>query len=132
MNLRGNKKKKEEVKKTYAQRVKERMGEHYEEKTFKIHTHTHTQKDKSGEISNVIEENNKNVKRKNSKKAQTMTAESSKAKTTIIYLRQRKNLRKQKMMENNLKLLLSRKFDFDPEEILDKNLLFNLKKNKQR
>ena len=96
------------------------------------HTHTHTQKDKSGEISNVIGENNKNVKRKNSKKAQTMTAESSKAKTTIIYLRQRKNLRKQKMMENNLKLLLSRKFDFDPEEILDKNLLFNLKKNKQR
>ena len=35
-------------------------------------------------------------------------------------------------MENNLKLLLSRKFDFDPEEILDKTILFNLKKNKQR
>ena len=36
MNLRGNKKKKEEIKKTYVQRVKERMGEYYEEKPFKI------------------------------------------------------------------------------------------------
>ena len=89
------KKKKEEVKKTYTQRVKERMGEHYEEKTFKIHTKR--KKYKYGEISNVIKENNKNVKRKKPKKAQTMTAESSKAKTTIIYPRQRKNLRKQKL-----------------------------------
>ena len=31
------KKKKNKVKKTYAQRVKERMGEYYEEKPFKIH-----------------------------------------------------------------------------------------------
>ena len=89
------KKKKEEVKKTYTQRVKERMGEHYKEKTFKIHTKR--KKCKYGEISNVIKENNKNVKRKKPKKAQTMTAESSKAKTTIIYPRQRKNLRKQKL-----------------------------------
>ena len=35
-------------------------------------------------------------------------------------------------MENNLKLLLSRKFDFDPEEILDKTLLFNLKKKQAK
>ena len=32
------------------------------------------------------------------------------------------------MVENNSKLLLSGKCDFDPEEILDKLLLFNLKK----
>ena len=32
------------------------------------------------------------------------------------------------MAENNSKLLLSGKFDSDPEEILDKSLLFNLKK----
>ena len=32
------------------------------------------------------------------------------------------------MAENNSKLLLLGKFDFDPEEILDKSLLFNLKK----
>ena len=34
----------------------------------------------------------------------------------------------QKMAESNSKLLLSGKFDSDPEEILDKSLLFNLKK----
>ena len=44
-----------------------------------------------------------------------MTAESSKAKTTIIHLRQRKKLREQKLTEYNSKLLLSGKFDFDPE-----------------
>ena len=57
-----------------------------------------------------------------------MTVESTKAKTTIIHLKQRKKIREQKMLENNSKLLLSGKFDFDPEEILNKLLLFNLKK----
>ena len=37
MNLRGNKKKIKGDKKTYAQRIKERMGEYYEEKPSKIH-----------------------------------------------------------------------------------------------
>ena len=46
-----------------------------------------------------------------------MTIESSKANTTIIHPRQRKRLCEQKMVENNSKLLLSRKFDFDPKEI---------------
>ena len=44
------------------------------------------------------------------------------------YPRQRKKLCKQKMAENNSKLLLSGKFDFDLEEILNKSLLFDLKK----
>ena len=57
-----------------------------------------------------------------------MTVELSNVKTRIIHLRQRKTLHKQKMAENNSKLLLSGKFDFDPEEILDKLLLFSLKK----
>ena len=35
------------------------------------------------------------------------------------------------MVENNSKLLLSWKFDFDPEEILDKSLLFDLKKTSE-
>ena len=60
-----------------------------------------------------------------------MTPESSKAKTTIIHPRQRKKLHKQKMMENNSKLLLSGKFDFDPKEILDQSLLFHLKKTSE-
>ena len=57
-----------------------------------------------------------------------MTVELSNVKTRIIHLRRRKTLHKQKMAENNSKLLLSGKFDFDPEEILDKLLLFSLKK----
>ena len=74
-------------------------------------------KDKYGETSNVIKKNIDNVIRKNSTKAQTITVESSKGKTTIIQPRQRKKLRERKMVENNSKLLLSGKFDFDPEEI---------------
>ena len=49
-----------------------------------------------------------------------MKVESKTAKTTIKHLRQRKKLREQKMGENISKLLLSGKFDFDSEEILDK------------
>ena len=100
-------------KKSYTQRVKERMGEYYEEKPFKIHEKE--KKDKYGDISNFIEKNNENVIRKKPTKAQIMTAKSSKAKATIIRLRQRKKLCKQKMAENNSKLLLSEIVDFDPE-----------------
>ena len=60
-----------------------------------------------------------------------MTIESSKANTTIIHPRQRKILCEQTMVERNSKLLLSRKFDFDPEEILDNLLLFKLKKTSE-
>ena len=95
MNLKGNKKKlkknRKMSKKTYAQRVKERMGEYYEEKPFKIHAKR--KRDKYGEISNVIKKSDENVTRKKLTKAQTMTVESGKAKTTIIHPRQRKKLR---------------------------------------
>ena len=57
-----------------------------------------------------------------------MTVEPKKAKTSIKHPRERKKLCEQKMAENNSKLLLSGKFDFDPKEILDKSLLFDLKK----
>ena len=60
-----------------------------------------------------------------------MAVESSKAKTTIIHPRQRKKLREQKMAENNSKLLLLGKFDFDREGIFDKSLLFDLKKTSE-
>ena len=60
-----------------------------------------------------------------------MTVESSKAKVTIIHPRQRKKLREQKTAENNSKLLLLGKFDFDPEGIFDKSLLFGLKKTSE-
>ena len=58
-----------------------------------------------------------------------MTAESKRVKTTIKHPRERKKLCKKRMVENNSKLLLSGKFDFHPKEILNKSLLFDLKKN---
>ena len=70
------------------------MGEYYEEKPFKIHAKR--KRNKYGEISNVIKKNNENVTRKKPTKAQTMTVESSKAKTSIIHLRQRKNFANKK------------------------------------
>ena len=100
------------------------MGEWYEEKPFKIHAKR--KRDKYGEISNLIKKNNENVTRKKPIKAWTMTIEWSKAKTTIIHPRQRKKICEQKMAKNNSNLLLLRKFDFDPEGILDKLLLFDL------
>ena len=54
-----------------------------------------------------------------------MTVESSKANTTIDHPRQRKKLRKQKKAENNSKLLLYWKFEFN------KLLLFYLKKTSE-
>ena len=60
-----------------------------------------------------------------------MTIESKKAKTTIKHPRETKKLRKQKMEKNKSKLFLSGKFDFDPEEILDKSLSFDLKKTSE-
>ena len=58
------------------------MGEYYEEKPFKIHA-KRKQYD-YGEILDVINKNNENIKRKNPKKALTMTDESKRAKTTNI------------------------------------------------
>ena len=99
------------------------------EKPFKIRA-----KGKRGEyseISNVVKKNNENVTWKKSAKTQTMAVESSKAETTVIHQRLRKKLREQKMAEKNSKLLLWGKFDFDPEEILDKLLLFDVKKTSE-
>ena len=93
-----------------------------------------TQKEKQdnyGEILNVINKNNKNVTREKLTKTQEMVVESGREKTTINHLRQRKKLFEQKIVENNLKLLLSGKFDFDPKEILDKSLLFDLEKTSE-
>ena len=81
------------IEKTYTQRVKERIGEYHEEKTFKIYEKR--KKDKYGEILEVINKNNENVTRKNPTKTQTMTVESSKAKTTINHPKQRKKLHEQ-------------------------------------
>ena len=88
--MRGNKKiNNRDEKKTYTQRVKEMMGEYYEDKPFKIHAKR--KKVKYGEILNVINKKNENVTRKKLTKAQTMTVEPSKAKITINYPRHKEN-----------------------------------------
>ena len=73
MNLKKDKKK-IRMKKTYSQRINERMGEYYQEKPFKVHAKR--KKDNYGEILDVINKNNENVKRKKATKAQTMTVQS--------------------------------------------------------
>ena len=55
---------KNELKKPYAECIKERMGEYYEQKPFKIHTKR--KKDNYSQILDVINQNNENVKRKKS------------------------------------------------------------------
>ena len=82
------------MKDTYPQRIKERMGEYYGEKPFKIHAKR--KKDKYGEILAVINKNNENAKRKNPAKAQTMTVESKRAKITIKHQRKEKNFANKK------------------------------------
>ena len=84
------------------------------------------EKNNNDEISGVINKSNENTKRK--KLTETMTVESKRVKTTIKHPRERKKLHKQKMAENNSKLFLSGKFNFDLQKIFDKFLLFNLKK----
>ena len=63
MNLTGIKKNSKKLKKTYTQRVKERMGEYYEEKPFKIHAKR--KRDRYGEISNVIKKTMQMLQEKN-------------------------------------------------------------------
>ena len=63
MNLTGIKKNSKKLKKTYTQRVKERMGEYYEEKPFKIHAKR--KRDRNGEISNVIKKTMQMLQEKN-------------------------------------------------------------------
>ena len=125
MNLKKDKKK-IRIKKTYSQRINERMGEYYQEKPFKVHAKR--KKDNYGEILDVINKNNENVKRKKATKAQTMTVQSKEWKQQLNIQGKEKKLQEQRMVENNSKLLLSGKTDFDPNEVLDKSLLFDLKK----
>ena len=58
-----------------------------------------------------------------------------KAEVTIKQLREQKKLlekkKKKKIAEKNSKSVLSGTFDFDPEEYLDKSLLFDLKKTSE-
>ena len=99
MNLKRNNKKIKRNKKTsHAQRFKERMGEYYEEKPLKIHMKR--KKDNYSENLDLINKN-KNVTRKKPMKAQTVTVESKKGKTTIKHPRETKNFANKKWQKIN-------------------------------
>ena len=78
------------------------MSEYCEEKPFKIHAKR--KKDNYGEILDVINNDNGNVKRKKRMKAQTKTVESKRAKPTIKHPSKEKifvNKKWWKMIQNS-------------------------------
>ena len=74
---------------------------------------------------------NKNVPRKKPQKTQTMQIEVKKSIETPKHPSERKKFLQQQMAKKNSKTILRRTFDFDPEENLDKSLLFNLRKTSE-
>ena len=109
--------------------MKERMGEYWENKPIK--RSIKLKKNNYGEMVVVENEKDKNVPRKKPQKAQTVQREAKKSVQTPKHPRQRKKFLKQQMGKKNSKAILSKTFDFDPEEYLDKSLLFHLKKTSE-
>ena len=109
--------------------MKERMGEYWENKPIK--RSIKLKKNNYGEMVVVENEKDKNVPRKKPQKAQTVQREAKKSIQTPKHPRQRKKFLKQQMGKKNSKAILSKTFDFDPEEYLDKSLLFHLKKTSE-
>ena len=79
----------------------------------------------------VENEKDKNVRRKKPQKAQTVKIEAKKSIQKRKHPRERKKFLEQQMGKKNSKAILSKTFDFDPEEFLDKSLLFHLKKTSE-
>ena len=122
--IRKNKRKSQ---KSYLQSVKERMGEYQENKPIK--KSIKLKKNNYGKIFAVENEKNKNnIPHKKPQKAQTVQIEAEKFIQTPKHLREKKKFIEQQMAKKNSKEILSKTFDFDPGEYLDKSLLFDLKK----
>ena len=69
--------------------------------------------------------------KKKPQKAQTVQIEAEKSIHTPKHPRERKKFIEQQMGKKNSKGILSKTFDFDPAEYLDKSLLFDLKKTSE-
>ena len=91
------------------------MGEYYGEKKL-LQKPSKSLKNNIGEAEFISEVNVENLKRKKSNKLPPPK-----------HPRERKKLIEKKMAKKNSKSILSGTFDFDPEEYLDKSLLFDLK-----
>ena len=107
------------MKKSYRERVKDRMGEYYNEKK-PFRKSSKSCKNNMGEAEFISEVNVKNLKLKKLNKP-----------SPPKHLRERKKLIKKKMAKKNSKSILSGTFDFDPEDYLKKLLLFDLKSTSQ-
>ena len=112
------------------QRVKETMGEYPENKPIKISIKL--KNNNYGDIVAVENEKNKNnVPRKKPQKSQTVKIEAEKFIQTPKHPRERKKFIENRMAKKNSNAILSKTFDFDPQEYLDKSLLFDLKKTSE-
>ena len=106
------------------------MGEYQENKPIK--KSIKLKKNNYGEIFAVENEKNKNnIPREKPQKAQTVQIEAEKSIQPPKHPRQRKIFIEQQMAKKNSKGILSKTFDFDPGEYLDKSLLFDLKKTSE-
>ena len=100
------------------------MGEYRENKPIKISIKL--KNNNYGDIVAVENEKNKNnVPRKKPQKSQTVKREAHK------HPRERKKFTENRMAKKNSNAILSKTFDFDPQEYLDKSLLFDLKKTSE-
>ena len=99
--LKEVRKNRKRLKKSYAERVKSRMGEYYEEKSLKISSKD--RKNNMGEIKKVIEKTDKILQRKKPKRAETTIIEPTESTTTIKDLRERKKLAEEKMAKKKKK-----------------------------
>ena len=124
--IRKNKRKSQ---KSYSQHVKERMDEYQENKPIK----------RSIKLKIIIMgkwlqlkmEKNENVLWKKPQKVRTVQIEVGKSIQTHKHSRERKKFLEQQITKKNPKAILSKTFYFDPEEYLDKSLLFDLKKTRE-
>ena len=120
--LKEVRKNRKRLKKSYAERVKSRMGEYYDKKSLKISSKD--RKNNMREVKKVIEKTDKILQRKKPKRAETTIIETTESTTTIKHLRERKKLTVEKMVKKKKKNSKS-------EEYLDKSLLFDLKKTSE-
>ena len=110
-----------QVGKSYQEKVKKRKGEYYEEKPLK--KSSKARKNNLKESKCVPERKIETFKRK--------TKNRKKPTDVPTHPRDRKKVIERKMAKSNSKATISDTFGFDPEDYLDKSLLFDLKKTSE-
>ena len=114
-------KNRKKLKKSYTKRVKSRIGQYHQEKPLKISSKR--RKNNMEEIKKAIKKTDEFPQRKKPKRAETTIIESTELTKAVKHPSERKKWQN----KQHSKSILLGTFDFDPEEYLDKSLLFNLK-----